>query len=244
PVPSLDATRRMARVRTANGAGEALPGVTHDLVRRLAATMIAAEAAGGAAWCLDTATSYAKVREQFGRPIGQFQAVKHRCADMLIAVEQAVGIAWDAARADADPLAASVAGAVVLESFFRCAKDCIQVLGGIGFTWEHDAHLYLKRATALRQLLGGPHPWRAEAARLAADGNRRQLTVDLPAEAEPRRAEVRAFVESVRDLDRTEQRRKVVDAGYFVPHWPSPWGRDAGPMEQLVIDEELRAARI
>src|SRR5207249_9678879 len=111
-------------------------------------------------------------------------------------------------------------------------------------TWEHDAHLYLKRATALRQLLGGPHPWRAEAARLAAGGARPQLTVDLPAAAEPRRADVRAFVDSVRDLDRAEQRRRVVDAGYFVPHWPPPWGRDAGPVEQLVIDGEFRAARI
>src|SRR5205823_10271514 len=140
PVPSLDATRRMARVRTANGAGEALPGVTHDLVRRLAATMIAAEAAGGAAWCLDTATSYAKVREQFGRPIGQFQAVKHRCADMLVTLEQARAVAWDGARPARDngerSLAASVGGASAPAAFFQCAKGCIHVLGGNGFTLE------------------------------------------------------------------------------------------------------------
>jgi 3-oxochol-4-en-24-oyl-CoA dehydrogenase len=248
PLASVDATRLMARLAidpTAAGAGEPLAGLTTGRVHDLAATLLAAECAGGAAWCLDTAASYAKVREQFGRPIGQFQAVKHRCADMLIAVEQAVGTAWDAARAGADPLTAAVAGAVAPESFFRAAKDCVQILGGIGFTGEHDAHLYLKRAMAVRQLLGGgPARWRAQTARAALAGSRRRLGIDLPPEAEPIRAEVRAFAQSIEGLDATEQRRRVVDAGYYMPHWPPPWGRDAGPVEQLVIDEELRAARI
>src|SRR5204862_7746660 len=116
-------------------------------------------------WCLDTASAYAKVREQFGRPIGQFQAVKHRCSDMLVALEQARGAAWDAALAADDPeqspLAASVAGALAPDAFFKCAKDCVQILGGIGFTWEHDAHLYLKRAGAILSLLGTTRPWRS-----------------------------------------------------------------------------------
>src|SRR5207302_10179226 len=107
--------------------------------------------------CVETASSYAKVREQFGRPIGQFQAVKHRVADMLVRLEQARAVAWDAAQAASDPeeasLAAAIAASVAPEAFFANAKDCIQVLGGIGFTWEHDAHLYLRRATVLRQLL-------------------------------------------------------------------------------------------
>ena len=128
-----------------------------------ACALAAAEAAGAAAWCVDTAAAYAKDRQQFGRPIGQFQGVKHRCADMLVALEQARAVAWDAALAldDAgrpragDLLGDRRPGAVALDAFARIAKDCIQVLGGIGFTWEHDAHLYLRRAMALRQLLGG-----------------------------------------------------------------------------------------
>jgi alkylation response protein AidB-like acyl-CoA dehydrogenase len=124
------------------------------------------------------------------------------------------------------------------------AKDCIQVLGGIGFTWEHDAHLYLRRALALRQLFGGPSPWRQATARAALAGVRRPLTLELPPEAEAFREEVRAFADEVGPLPREAQRPRVVEAGYFVPHWAPPWGRDAGAVEQLVIDEELRRARI
>jgi alkylation response protein AidB-like acyl-CoA dehydrogenase len=234
--------------------GVVLPGEADatEQVRALAATLAAAEAAGGAAWCVRTAADHATVREQFGRPIGQFQGVKHRCADMLVAGEQIRAVAWDSANAaDASlddgteaALAAAVAGAVAPDAFCRVAKDCIQVLGGIGFTWEHDAHLYLRRATAMRSLLGGPSHWRRRVAEAALRGERRHLGVTLPADAEAFRTEVRAFADQVKDLPRPEQRRAVVDAGYFVPHWAPPWGRDAGPVEQLVIDEELRTARI
>jgi alkylation response protein AidB-like acyl-CoA dehydrogenase len=142
-------------------------------VRDLAATLFAAEAAGVAAWCLATAVDYAKTRRQFGRVIGEFQAVKHLCATMAGRAERAAALAWDAARAaDEDPaehpLAAAAAAALALDDAVEVAKDCIQVLGGIGFTWEHDAHLYLRRALALRQLLGGSAPWRLRTAELAA----------------------------------------------------------------------------
>ena len=135
-------------------------------MRGLLFTLAAAESAGIARWALETASEYAKVRVQFGRPIGQFQAVKHALADMLVAVEQSAAVAWDAAAAwsetatDTDPdpdagraLSAQVAGAVALSAATHCTKQCIQTLGGIGFTWEHDAHLYLKRAMANLQLL-------------------------------------------------------------------------------------------
>src|SRR5690606_25280279 len=120
----------------------------------------AAEAAAVAAWAVRTATEHAKVREQFGRPIGAFQAVKHLCATMLTRSERAAAVAWDASVAygqspEEFPLAVAGAAAVALDAAVDNAKDCIQVLGGIGFTWEHDAHLYLRRAAALRQLLGG-----------------------------------------------------------------------------------------
>jgi alkylation response protein AidB-like acyl-CoA dehydrogenase len=167
------------------------PGLDTQRVRDLAATLFAAEAAGVAAWCSSTAVGYAGIRRQFGHPIGSFQAIKHLCATMACRAERAAALAWDAARA-ADqtpqtqtpqahtpraehPFAAAAAAALALDDAVDNAKDCIQVLGGIGFTWEHDAHLYLRRALALRQLLGGSRGWRTRLARLAAAGARRTI---------------------------------------------------------------------
>jgi alkylation response protein AidB-like acyl-CoA dehydrogenase len=155
-----------------------------DSVTDLAATLYAAEAAGVAAWCVATAADYARTRRQFGRAIGEFQAVKHICA------ERAAALAWDAARAADEapaehPLAAAAAAALALDDAVANAKDCIQVLGGIGFTWEHDAHLYLRRALALRALLGGGQRWRARAAALAANGARRNLPAPTPGHGPP-----------------------------------------------------------
>ena len=201
-----------------------------------------------AAWCVATAAEHAVVREQFGRPIGQFQGVKHRCADMLCALELARAAAWDAARAvtgsEQATLATAVVGAVAADVAYGAAKDCIQVLGGIGFTWEHDAHLYLKRATATRLLLGGGGPWRSEVARLALAGVRGAAEVDLPPEAAGVRADVRAFLDDLRTRPKVEWNRRIADSGYLVPHWPVPWGRDAGALEQLVVDEEFGRARV
>ena len=163
PLASLDPTRRLGAVdvdEATVGAERQLPALTTGRVREVVVTLMAAEHAGGARWCLETATEYAKIRVQFGRPIGQFQAIKHRLADMAIRVEQMTALAWDAATAvstgastDA-ALAASTAGALALDGYAQGAKECLQVLGGIGFTWEHDVHLYLKRAMADRQLDG------------------------------------------------------------------------------------------
>jgi hypothetical protein len=142
---------------------------------------------------------YAKVREQFGRTIGSFQAVKHLCAEMLERSESATAVAWDAAGAyDESPeqlsFAAAVAGSVALDAAVDNAKDCIQVLGGIGFTWEHDAHLYLRRALASRQLLGGSDRWRLRLADAALEGLRRATHIDLEGAGEQTREEVRAEV--------------------------------------------------
>jgi len=261
-LPSLDLTRRGAEV-TAHRALVApdaqLLGLSDPLVRAYLAVLVAAEAAGGAGWCVDTAADWARVRQQFGRPIGQFQGVKHRCADMLVAAESARAVAWEAAgtldRAMAEGalgtgagaearLSADIAGAMAPESFVRVAKDCIQVLGGIGFTWEHDAHRYLRRATALRALMGGPTPWRARTAAAAVDGVRLHLSLDLPPGSERFREEVRAEAEAIAARPRPERRNQLVEKGYLVPHWPAPWGIGAGAAEQLVIDEELDRAHI
>ncbi len=253
-VVALDLTRPLATLALASvvvPAGDQLLGLDDTKVASIVATLVAAECAGGAAWCVETASAYAVARRQFGRPIGQFQGVKHRCADMLVAAEAARGVTWDAAEAlDGDAttaeveLATAAAGAIAPDAFAGVAKDCIQVLGGVGFTWDHDAHLYLRRAMAMRQLLGGSFPWRCRVATAALSGTRRHLTLALPAEAETFRGEVRAFADWVAQGPPEEQRTKVVDGGYFVPHWEPPWGRRAGAVEQLVIAQELRRAKI
>src|SRR5438270_3613859 len=240
-VPSLDATRRLARF---SGEYPSAPARWHDI----AAVLFGAEAVGLAGWCLDTASSYAKVREQFGRPIGQFQAIKHKCANLLVAVEQARAVVWDAAlalneRSEA-PLPAAVAGSIAFDAAADAAKECIQILGGIGFTWEHDAHLYLKRAMSIRQLVGPTSAWRQRTARMALKGTRRQLHIDLPPEAERVRTEVQTFIADLKERDRSEWNRRLADEGYLAPHWPKPWGREAGPVEQLVIDEEMTKAHV
>ncbi len=212
-------------------------------MRQLALALVAAEHAGGARWCLETATEYAKVRRQFGRPIGQFQAVKHRLADMAVRVEQLAALSWDAAVAvdtghgeEAD-LAAATAAVLALDGYAQGAKECIQVLGGIGFTWEHDAHLYLKRAMADRQLLGDPDSLCLEVTTLAGGGTRRTLTAELPDLADQVRRELAPVVEALQATPEDDRRRAMVEAGLVAPHWPRPWGRDAGAVEQVVIDE-------
>ena len=121
---------------------------------------------GAAERCLNTAVEYAKVRFQFGRAIGSFQAIKHKCADMMVKVESARSAAWYASWVAAElpeeiPSAAALAQSYCSEAFFECAAESIQIHGGIGFTWEHEAHLYFKRAQSSRTLLGAPAQHRA-----------------------------------------------------------------------------------
>jgi len=249
---SVDPTRPVARVDV-DGAlvapDDSLAVVTTTRVADLAASLLAAEAIGVAQWCVDTASEYAKVRVQFGRPIGQFQAVKHRCAEMLARTELARAAVWDAARAVNDSgnggaLAIAGAAALALEAAFENAKDCVQTLGGIGFTWEHDAHLYFRRAITLHQLAGSPGHWRERVARLALAGDRRKLALDVGPDAERLRTEVREVIAEVRDLEPHAARNRLAEAGYITPSWPEPWGRDASAVELLVIEEEFRAAKI
>jgi alkylation response protein AidB-like acyl-CoA dehydrogenase len=253
-LPALDGTRSLGEVsvdQLALGSDAVLADVTSDDVRDLALVLAAAEAAGTARWCLETASEYAKVRVQFGRPIGQFQAIKHALAGMLVAVEQCAAVAWDAAAAwsgDASAeeraLSARIAGALSLQAAAQCAKQCIQILGGIGFTWEHDAHFYLKRAMATRQLLADVGSLECSVADLAMAGARRGLAAQLPPEAEERRQVLRPLVQQVAAADPLARRAALVETGLLMPHWPAPWGRGADPLDQLVIDEECAAAGV
>ena len=252
PLEATDFSRPLARVQFDGAAAEEL-SVPAERVVDLAATVLAAEAAGVARRLLDTATEYAKVREQFGKPIGSFQAIKHMCAEMLLRSEQASVAAADASRAAGESdqvdgaeqlsLAASLAGAVGIEAARTNAKDCIQVLGGIGITWEHDAHLYLRRAIGIAQFLGGQSRWLRRVAALTQQGVRRELQIDLASVADLRPEIVSAVAEVAAGPD-AQQQVLLAETGLLAPHWPRPYGRAAGPAEQLVIDQELAAAGI
>jgi alkylation response protein AidB-like acyl-CoA dehydrogenase len=161
---TLDMTRKQAKIDFANTPATLLGsrGAGKDALTKTldqAAAALSAEMVGGAQQCLDASTQYAKERYQFGRPIGSFQAIKHKCANMLMEVEMSRSAAYYAGWAAADdpeelPLAASLAKAYCSDAFFHCAAENIQIHGGIGFTWEHDAHLYFRRAKSSEIYLG------------------------------------------------------------------------------------------
>jgi alkylation response protein AidB-like acyl-CoA dehydrogenase len=167
PLSTMDQTRKQARLsfestpaRLIGGEGGGWGPVSKML--DLAAVALAAEQVGGAQRVLEMAVEYAKVRVQFGRPIGSFQAIKHKCADMLLEVESAKSAAYYAGWAAADdsdelPVVASLAKSYCSEAYFHAAAENIQIHGGIGFTWEHPAHLYFKRAKSSELLFGDPY---------------------------------------------------------------------------------------
>jgi alkylation response protein AidB-like acyl-CoA dehydrogenase len=241
---SLDTTRSVGSV--------ALRGVAveEDRVLRGAARkartvfrILASAEAVGVSWAaLEMAVEYAKVREQFGRTIGTFQAVKHHAANMLVNAEETTAATWDAARADdldSAWFAAAVAASHAIRTQVFNAQNNIQLHGGIGYTWEHDAHLYLRRARTLAALMeegGDPLLDVVEGQR---SGQAHGASFTLPPEAEAHRNQAREAVASLRSLPADKQRDFLVDSGYLVPHWPKPWGRAADVLEQLVIEEEF-----
>ncbi|GAB2457532.1 acyl-CoA dehydrogenase [Nocardioides hungaricus] len=243
----LDLTRRHGRVRVTDASAGRAVDVTTELVRRTAVTFGAAEAAGVARWCLATAVEYAKVREQFGQKIGGFQAVKHLCAEMLETAEAVTAAAWDVASAAGGDdeqwaFAADVAAETAFDGAVAVAKGCLQVLGGIGFTFEHDAHLYLRRALALRALAGDSDAAAERLTAAAVGGARRRVELDLEGRDEAIRPGVRESVARIAALPDGERRRGLVETGYLTPHWPAPYGLGADPVAQIVIDQELARA--
>ena len=244
---SVDPSRRAGRVQLSNAPCDVIPGARRLLVD-VARVLLSAEATGVARECAVQAASYAKERVQFGRVIGTFQAVKHHCANMAVGAEVATAASWDAARAvegggEQLSYAAAVAAAAAVPTAIRNAELNIQVHGGIGYTWEHTAHLFFRRALGIRALVDDSVA-AGDITDMARRGVRRTRSVELPPEAEPIRADVRAFVDTIKSLGPEEQLLAMVDTGYAVPHWPAPWGRSAGAVEQLVVEEEFAAAGI
>jgi alkylation response protein AidB-like acyl-CoA dehydrogenase len=248
PLESLDPVRRVARVSLSEvSAEQVLTGLTRPDVRAIAAVILGAEACGVAGWAVDTAATYARTREQFGRPIGQFQGIKHKCARMLVELERARAAVWDAAHAvsrdagDQVAYAAGVAAALAPDTAVAATQDCIQVHGGIGYTFEHDA---TGRALTLRALLGRASEWHASVAALALSGVTRHHELDLPAEAEPLRREINEQVTALAALGGRDRVAALADGGWVQPYLPRPWGRAAAPLEQVIIHQELRAASV
>ena len=244
---NLDQSRRAARVRLDAAPATVLPGA-RGLLTDAARAVLAAEAAGIAGETTEQAAEYAKIRQQFGRPIATFQAVKHHCANMLVAAELAAAAGWDAGRAGIDGgdqlrYTAAIAAALAVPAAVSNASLNIQVHGGIGFTWEHDAHLYLRRAAAIAAVVDTEQA-AIEVTDLVRRGVRRAAAIDLPAAAEPIRAAITPDVARLRDLRGKARKQALIETGYVMPHWPKPWGRDASAIEQLVIEQEFATAGI
>jgi alkylation response protein AidB-like acyl-CoA dehydrogenase len=237
--PSLDPSRRSTRV-TLDAAPVTVIAGGRRLLVDLARVILSADAVGVARECTEMGAAYSKERIQFGRPIAMYQAVKHHCANMAVATELATSAVWDAARAAAtggDQLTYAAPAADL------CANLNTQVHGGIAITWEHDAHLYMRRATTLLHYLAAADA-AAELTDLVRRGVAREKAVELPPEAEAIRHEVRTFVQSLDGLSADEQRLRLIETGYVMPHWPKPYGRAAGAVEQLVIEQEFADAKI
>src|ERR1700728_300290 len=242
---NLDPSRRAARVTMLDAPAVRLAN-SRQLLTDIARAVLAAEAIGIAAETTEQAAEYAKVRQQFGRPIATFQAVKHHCANMQGEAELGTAGAWDAARPGLGggaqlSYAAAIAAALAVPAAAGNANLNIQVHGGIGFTWEHDAHLYLRRAASIAAVIDTERA-AIEITDLVRDGLRRAAAIDLPPEAESVRDAIQPDVERFRALDGDARKQALLETGYAVPHWPRPWGRDATAIEQLVIEQEFARA--
>jgi len=256
-VASVDPLRPVAHVR-ANavevGDDRVLANLSRARARALMSTLLSAECVGVARWATDTAAEYAKIREQFGRPIGQFQAIKHKCANMIAETERATGAVWDAARAidesangDADSafeFAAAVAATLAPVAAQHCTQDCIQVHGGIGFTWEHDAGVYYRRAILLAACFGRAADYPQRVVDIATTTGMRSIDLDLDPDTEKLRAEIRAEVAALKAIPSEERNTAIAEGGWVQPHLPKPWGRSSGPIEQIIIAQEFSTGRV
>ena len=252
PVKSIDPLRPIAHVR-ANaievGDDAVLSSLSMTTAYALMSILLSAEAVGVARWATDTASHYAKIREQFGRPIGQFQAIKHKCAEMVADTERATAAVWDAARAidEASPgveFAAAVAATLAPTAAQRCTQDCIQVHGGIGFTWEHDTNVFYRRALMLAACFGRSSEYPQKVLDTATSTGMRAVDIDLDPDTEKLRAEIRAEVAALKEVERESRKVAIAEGGWVLPYLPTPWGRAASPVEQIIIAQEFTTGRV
>lgn len=256
--PSADLTSAVASFDFDHVPMRKLGEVSDGLLLAAIGALHGAEIAGAARWALDTAVAYARTRQQFGVPIGSFQAVKHKLARMAAVAELAAAAAWGSAESLAQDetqqmLAGGSAVLVALRRGPWLLTEAVTVFGGIGFTWEHDVHLYLRRTLALAGRCGprGVVERKVAVAGLSAE---RKMEIDLP-DADPAyRDEVAELIERAAvmppDTPRPqgpdnlayavgERRSFLASHGLVTPHWPEPWGRSASATEQIVIAQEF-----
>ncbi len=255
-VASVDPLRPVAHVRADAvevGENRVLSNLSINAAQAIASTLLSAEAVGVARWATDTASAYAKIREQFGRPIGQFQAIKHKCAEMLARTERATAAVWDAARAidegiekpeSATEFAAAVAATLAPAAAQSCTQDCIQVHGGIGFTWEHDTNIYYRRALGLVAAFGRAADYPQRVVDTATTTGVRKLNIDLDPETEKLREEIQAEVTALKAIPSDQRTDAIVEGGWVMPYLPKPWGRSATPVEQIITAQEFSAGRV
>ncbi len=257
PVAGVDPLRPIAHVR-ANAVevsdDRVLSNLSRTLARAVMSTLLSAECVGVARWATETASEYAKIREQFGRPIGQFQAIKHKCAGMIAETERATATVWDAARAidefiggnaeSAYEFAAAVAATLAPVAAQHCAQDCIQVHGGIGFTWEHDTNVYYRRAIVLAACFGRAADYPQQVVDTATTTGMRSINIDLDPDTEKLRDEIRAEVAALKALPKDERTTAIAEGGWVQPHLPKPWGRASNPIEQIIIAQEFSTGRV
>ncbi|RDH79691.1 acyl-CoA dehydrogenase [Mycolicibacterium moriokaense] len=234
-----------------------LAGVSAERARCIVVGLAACAAAGTVRRCVESATDYIRTREQFGKPVGTFQALQHKAAVLLVNSELTSAAAWDAVRAAAEPieqhrLAAASAAIMSLAAAPDLTLDAMVMFGAIGYTWEHDLHLYWRRATALAASLGSSPQWAREAGELARRA-KRSTAIHLGDVESEFRASVAATLDralSVRNETPAEDRRApglacgsqrdlLAEAGLVAPHLPPPWGLGASPVQQVIITEEF-----
>ena len=217
-------------------------------VHALAALIFSAEAVGIARWCQETGLDYVRVREQFGRPVGSFQAIKHKCARLFIDVELMTASVWDAALAGADEpaqfrLACAAAAMRCLSQTVDIGLATVTLLGGIGYTWEHDLHLYWRRAVSTAACLGSVYE---RASRLAslAEATTRAARLDLGDEPPGFRVQVAGWLREAGELHGPDRRRYLAQVGLVAAQYAPPYGIGADPQRQLIINQEFDRAGI
>ena len=238
-------------------AGSVLSGISTERARCVVVALAACASAGTVRRCADAATEYIRTREQFGRPVGAFQARQHKAATLLVNSELATASAWDAVRAEGESidqhrLAAASAAVMAVAAAPDLVLDALLMFGAIGYTWEHDTHLYWRRATSLAASLGPMTHWNREVGQLART-LKRSTTINLGGVESEFRARVSATLDEALSLSNDHpsddtrnpglafgpQRDLLAENGLVAPNLPAPWGVGASPVQQVIIAEEF-----
>ncbi|MCT7661135.1 acyl-CoA dehydrogenase [Mycobacterium deserti] len=260
PVAGTDLLTDLGLIRLTDypiSAPDVLAGIDTDRAECVALALTASVSAGIVEWCVEAATAHLRTREQFGTLIGTFQALQHNAAMLLVNSELASAAAWDAVRAAADPpdqhrVAAAGAALTAVLPCPDLVLDTLTMFGAIGFTWEHDLHLYWRRATSLAASIGARSRWARTLGEVTTTQDR-DFSVDLGDAESDFRALVAEKLDAAAALRNDApgrqgdyehfatgpQRTHIADTGLIAPHWPRPWGIEASPLQQLIIDEEF-----